>query len=118
MDEESGDENAKLQKQLMSRGPKTKKRRPKSELSDDEDFRPGEDYVGKAMAARKEREAKKKRNKEAAETLKKRKREKELDKVVEDANQEGGNKMELDEFIDKEDGGKKSATKKREIKRK
>ena len=40
----------------MSRGPVTNrhlKRRPKSEASDDEDFKLGEDHIGKAMAARK-----------------------------------------------------------------
>ena len=35
------------------------KKRPKSEMSDDEDFKPNEDVVGKVLAARAAREAKK-----------------------------------------------------------
>ena len=47
----------------MGRGPKTKKRRPKSEQSGDENYRPGEDIIGKAMAVKAAKEAKLKKNK-------------------------------------------------------
>ena len=75
----------------MGRGPKTKKRRPKSEQSGDENYRPGEDIIGKAMAVKAAKEAKLKKNKRLkAEEQKKRKREEELNKVVDEALEEEG----------------------------
>lgn len=109
------DEATILKRQLMGRKPRTKKKRPKSEQSGDEDFKPGEDHIGNAMAAK---AADLKRKKVRAETLKKRKREKELEKVVDDAEKEGDEKIEIDEFLDKEAEGGKKSPKKREVKAK
>ena len=59
----------------MGRAPRIKKKkRPKSELSNDEDFKPGEDHIGIAMTAKKVRDAKKAK-KQRADNLAKRKRE-------------------------------------------
>lgn len=61
----------------MGRAPKVKKKRPKSEQSDDENYRPGEDIIGKALAQRaanKKKSEKARTQKIGLEILKKRNR--------------------------------------------